>query len=81
MNWFPTVVDRIKSQLVERYLAGPATDAGVFVVLWFAGADWDESERYDLNLWIGHLLEGAAGQVPGRGVGDGHRVVLVCCST
>jgi hypothetical protein len=44
MNWFPTLVDRIKSQLVERYLAGPAADAGVFVVFWYAGTDWEESD-------------------------------------
>jgi hypothetical protein len=44
-NWYPRLVERVRTQLADRYLRGPHGDAGLFVVLWFAGDAWCDKDR------------------------------------
>jgi hypothetical protein len=39
-NWYPSLVKRVRTQPADRYLRGPEGNAGLFVVLWFAGDTW-----------------------------------------
>ena len=43
--WNTGVVDSIRTQLLERYMADFQTDFGVYIVVWFDPADWATADN------------------------------------
>ena len=43
-NWNRNLASDIREQLADRYLRGAVTRTGIYLVAWFSGRDWDDSD-------------------------------------